>query len=388
MANGTKKPKGLLWTGIILIILGIAGCGGGCGALVSGVGSAISEANSAIKGGRSTPYGETVALTRGKDGIVFILASSAGANCTASDDRGRSVSVNLPNGVSGSTSADGDTYHLVGLFPTDDDHSYQVSCNHSSEGGFVAVRISGALANPSVLAASAVGIFAGAGLVVIGAIRLIAGLVARSRWKKRNSAPPAPPGYPMPGAPPAAPPGYGQPPYGQPGVPPPPPPGYGQPPQSYAPPPAPGYEQPGQYAPPPAPGYEQQPSAWAPPTAPGYEPTPTPASGQPAYPPPPPYEQPAAPTAPAYEAPPAPAYEPPPPPAAPAYEAPSAPAYEPPPPPAAPAYEAPPAPAYEPPPPPAAPAYEAPAAEGEQVPPAAPDQPDQAPPPPPPEQQG
>lgn len=366
MADGTKKPKGLLWTGIILIILGIAGCGGGCGALLSGVGSAVNEASKAIRNGQSTPYGETVEFARGRDGIVFLLASSPGANCTARDNRGARVSVELPSGVSGSTDANGEKYHLVGIFPTDDDHSYQVTCQSGAEGGFVAVRITGALANSSLLGASVVGIFAGAGLIILGLILLIAGIVARSRWKKRNSAPPAPPGYPMPGSPPP-PPGYGQAPYGQPGHgqpgAPPPPPGYGQPAPPYTPPPAPGYDQ-QQYAPPPAPGYDQPP-AWAPPAAPGYEPTPTPAAGQPAYPPPPPYEQP---VAPAYEAPSQPPYEPPPAPA----PAPAAPVYDTP----TPAYEAPPPPA------PPAPAYEPPPAAGAES--ATPEAPDQTPPPPPP----
>ncbi len=284
MADGAKPPKGLLIAGIVLLVLGIGGCGYGCTNFVG----FVSDLTDVVEGRATVPYGDSTTLQSDAGGAV-ILTSTSGAECEVVDDSGNQVSLQEPSaGTSGTVdTTGGETLEFQYYFDTDSGVTYEVTCQDGMNGtggefvvvGFDIGKIVGGL----------FGIGIGALLFIIGAILLIVGLVQRSRWKKRGGGTMAGPGGYSP-PPPGAPGGYGQPGYGQPGYG---QPGYGQP--GYG---QPGYGQPGGPPPPgqgapgqaPPPGGMPGPSGPPPPQGPPPQgpSTPPPPPAGPSTPPPPP----------------------------------------------------------------------------------------------------
>jgi len=261
MADPTKPPKGFLIAALVFLLVWLAGCGVGCGGLIVGVKNLVDNASDAETAAVGEPF-----EFRANDSQAAIFTSSSATRCQVVGPDGP-VSVDTPEGASGSFESGGRDFELDFTFDTDDGASYEVDCVGPQGSEFVVIGFS--LGFLAFLSAAAVGLVG----FLLGVIFLIIGLVRRSRWRKEQSSMqfPAtiPPGYGQ-----AAPPGYGQAPAGQ--APQAPPPG------SYAPPPAPA-DQPPPYAPPPPPGGypppPPSPGAPPPPTAP--PPAPDDGSGAP-----------------------------------------------------------------------------------------------------------
>jgi hypothetical protein len=276
MADTTKPPKGALWTGIILLVLALAGCGYGCVSFV-GFGSDLKDLAEQTE---RTPFADQTTFTAtGSTAIVMVTDLSA--SCIGQDDQGNSVSFEDPGAGATGTIDEGNgeaPLDLAFSFDTTDGTSYTVSCGLETggDGEFVVFPFPGF----TKLITGAGGVGGGALLFLLGAIFFIVGLVKRSKWKKNNNAQgggPAPSFAPPPpgGVAPAAPGGAFAPP--PPGGAAPPPPGGGYPP------PAP------QQTPPPAPPVPQAPPPPPPmPTQPPAGPTPQPPPPLPGTPPPPP----------------------------------------------------------------------------------------------------
>lgn len=273
MADTTKPPKGALWTGIILLILSLAGCGGGCGSFIS-FGSEFSD----VLSGSSTVGVGTPTTLEASSTTGIILSSVPNLRCTGQDDNGNDISFEEPPaGASGSVNTtDGDELDFSYSFDTDDGATYQILCGSTELSGTGQYAVASFPGFTKAIVGAA-GLGAGFLLFIIGLIFFIVGLVKRSKWKKSHAVAPAG-GY--------VPPAGGTPP--PPGGVAPPPPGGGTPPP------------PGGTYPPPAPAPQA--------------PTPPPVPQAPPTPPPMPTQPPAAPTqAPPPSTPPPPGTPPPPP---------------------------------------------------------------------------
>lgn len=251
MVNGEKAPKGLLLTGVILLVLSLGGCGFGCASFVGFIG----DLTDVVQGTSTNELGQSTSFVASNDNAI-ILTSSSSAVCEVTDSGGNLISLQEPGaGTTGTIQTDeGEDLEFQYSFETDSGETYSVLCSDEFGPGQYAVvpfsvsRILGGVA----------GLAIGAVLFLVGLVLLIVGLVRRSKWKKRQQ--PGPMGF----APP--PPGMGAPGYGQPT-----PPGYGQPtPPGYG---QPGYGQPQPPAqptppPPPPPAPPEQGGDWTPPAAP------------------------------------------------------------------------------------------------------------------------
>ena len=263
MADQTKAPKGLLLTGVVLLVLALGGCGYGC---TSFVGFASDIADVADDAG-VTPLGEeTTFRATGENSIILSTVSST--NCEGESADGTPIEFSSPGETTtANIDVDGRSFDLAYEFDTDPDQEYFVRCGDElgSSGEYVVISF-----DLGKIVTGLAGIGIGAVLFFIGLILLIVGLVQRSKWKKNHPAGGAPSPYGgVPGAPTPPPPGGGA-------VP---PPGYTPPPPSMTPPPM---------APPATPGVPPAPST-PPPPAPSAPPPPAPAPPpSPATPPPPP----------------------------------------------------------------------------------------------------
>ena len=254
MADGPTPPKGWLLTGVIFLVLSLAGCGAGA----FGCASFVDDLQKSVDQGGETALGtETTFTATGSMGAI-LTTDPTSTTCEGTDGSGSTMSFSSPgSGTTGNVQTDGRDFDLAFTFDTDPDQSYSVTCRGVGDGGsYLVIPFPGF----STVIGGLAGIGAGMLFFVIGIICTIVGLVKRSGWKKRNGpggaaiapagAVPPPPGGFNPGAPPS--------------------------PGGYAPPPAP--PAPGGYTPPAGP-----PSAPPPPPAPG---TPPPPPGTPPPPPP------------------------------------------------------------------------------------------------------
>lgn len=285
MADGPKPPKGWLITGLVFLLLSLAGCGGG----TLGCASFGSDLQDSVDQGGRTPLGESSTFTAsGSKGAI--LATATSATCEGTDADGNRMSFDSPgSNTSGNVTTDGESFDLAFIFDSTNGQSYTVTCTSpSGTGDFLVVPFPGFTS----LIAGIGGIAAGVLFFIIGSICVIVGLVKRSGWKKRNgpgapvaaaafaggSVPPPPGGF-NPGAAPQ--PGYAPPAPGS--VPP--APGYPAP-QPGSVPPAPPVAPPQPGSVPPAP--PQQPGSVPPaPPLPGSVPPSPPSPGTPPPPPPP-----------------------------------------------------------------------------------------------------
>ena len=254
MADQTKAPKGLLLTGVVLLVLALGGCGYGCTSFV-GFASDIADA---ADGAGVTPLGsETTLRATGETSIVMSTVTNTVCEGEASD--GTPIEFDSPaENTTANVDINGRDFDLSYEFDTEVGEDYRVRCGDElgTSGEFVVVSF-----DLGKIVTGLAGIGIGAVLFIVGLILLIVGLVKRSKWKKNRNL-----GGPQ---------GYG----GVPGAPTPPPPGGGAV-------PPPGYGQQPAMTPPPAPGTPPAPAAppYTPPPAPS---TPPPPPG-PATPPPPP----------------------------------------------------------------------------------------------------
>jgi hypothetical protein len=198
MADSTKAPKGLLISGLVLLLLGLGGCIGG-GAMAAGP---VSDFVNSLSNLEDVPFGDTFEFAgTGSTAAIVVTGNSL---CAAKDSSGQAVQLDQPSADFSGGSAD-QQFDVDSTFSTTEGETYQVVCDGSGDGSFAVVAFP---ENLSTIAAGAgIGI-AGGLLMVIGVALLIASLIARSRWKKRQqpAAVPAAPGasYGGPAAPGAA----------------------------------------------------------------------------------------------------------------------------------------------------------------------------------------
>jgi len=233
MANRTKAPKGALITGIVLLLLGL----GGCGAAAFGVASLAGLADDITD---TINYGESTRFTSASNAGALVLLSSD-ATCAGVDGSGQDLTFGNPGGTF-TVNANGESFTSALTFDTVEGETYELSCDDALEtqaGTYTVLKLPsvfGGVLGAVMIGAGGVG---GALFLVLGLIFVIVGLVKRSKWKKQNSsggpgaamapggygAPPAPVGYapPPPSGAPPMPSGYGAPT-------PPPPPGQAPPP--------------------------------------------------------------------------------------------------------------------------------------------------------------
>lgn len=212
MADSTKAPKGLLISGIVLLLLGLGSCVGG-GVAAAGP---VAEFVDSLSNLNDVPFGETYEFAG--TGTTAAVVTTGDALCAAKDSSGQTVQLEQPGADFSGGSADQE-FDVNSTFPTAEGETYQVVCDGSGTGTFAVLTLPSNLSTVAV--GAAVGGLGGL-LMVVGVGLLIASLIARSRWKKRQEptvVPPAPPVPPVPPAPPAAPPA--------PPTAPPPPPGIG-----------------------------------------------------------------------------------------------------------------------------------------------------------------
>ncbi len=253
MADGPKPPKGWLLTGVVFLLLSLAGCGGGA----MGCGAFVSDLQKSVDQGGETPLGESTTFTASGSKAAILTTAAASTDCEGVDGDGNAISFQSPgSGTSGNVTTDGRDFDLSSIFDTENGQSYTLTCSSvSGTGSFLVVPFPGFTALFAGIGAIATGVL----LFMIGIICVIVGLVKRSGWKKRHGG-----GSAMPvgvaGAAPPPPGGF------NPGAAPPPP--GGPAPGGYAPgspytPTAPGA--PGPVAPPPMPGQAPPPPGQAPP---------------------------------------------------------------------------------------------------------------------------
>jgi hypothetical protein len=256
MADQTKPPKGLLITGIVLLVLSVAGCGGGCVSFLGFAGDLTDRAEEADR----VAFADQTSFTATGD-VAIVLVSDSSATCIGQDDSGGSVTFEDPgaNTTGEIDTGSGVPLELKYTFDTDEGVTYTVACGSDTrtDGEFMVFAFPGF----TKLVTGVGGVAGGGVFFVLGLIFLIVGLVKRSKWKKNHA---AGGGY----VPPAG--GATPPPPGGGFTPPPPGGGFTPPPPGGAtpPPPAPG-------APPAAPLTPPPPST--PPPMPGTPPPPPPA---------------------------------------------------------------------------------------------------------------
>lgn len=263
MADGPKPPKGWLLTGVVLLLLSLAGCGGGA----LGCGAFVSDLQKAVDQGGETPLGESTTFTASGSKAAILSTAVASTDCEGVDGDGNAISFQSPgSGTSGNVSTNGQSFDLSSIFDTQNGQTYTVTCSSpsSGSGSFLVVPFPGLTSLFAGMGAIAGGVL----FFMVGIICVIVGLVKRSGWKKRHGGGSGPAMAGVAG-------GYVPPPPGgfNPGAAPPPPGGYS--------PPAPGTlpQAPGGYAPgaPYVPGSPGAPGPVAPPPLPGQAP---PAPGQ------------------------------------------------------------------------------------------------------------
>lgn len=258
------KPKGLLRSGIALMIISTIL---GIGLFVVGL-VLLAGVFKDIKDAPKTPYGQSAQYAGDGESASIWGDSVLGSTPTCTVE-GPNGSVSVSNTSTASTSSGGSKFESLGTFDTKNGENYSVTCEGSGSDGFVVTNLP--ISRVALAAALTFGSFAGFFFFFIGVVLLIAGLVARSNWKKRQPGGPGAPGAafgqpagaypPTAGTVPPPPPGFG----GQAGSPaapaapqawgaPPAPQGYGTPPAPEQAPPPPGFGgQPGGTPPPPPP---------------------------------------------------------------------------------------------------------------------------------------
>jgi hypothetical protein len=235
-----KKGGGLIWSGVVLLLLGIVG---GAVLTVIGVTRIASEFERTV----DVPGTATFNLPAGDYG-VYVLSSSSGGltpTVTITDPSGNTVTQRSGD-ANFNGNSNSQTVRSLSQFTARTSGNYTVEAESSSSSRTSTSQTVSVGAPPSALVGSVAallggGLCGGGLFVLVGLILLIVGLVSRSKGRKAAAAA----SYGGPG------PGYGGPGYGGPG--------YGGPGQpGVAPGPAPG-------GPPPAPG--APPAYGAPPPA-------------------------------------------------------------------------------------------------------------------------
>lgn len=167
-------------TGVIFLVLSLAGCGAGA----FGCASFVNDLQKSVDQGGETPLGtETTFTATGSMGAI-LTTDPTSTTCEGTDGSGSTMSFSSPgSGTTGNVQTDGRDFDLAFTFDTDPDQSYSVTCRGVGDGGsYLVIPFPGF----STVIGGLAGIGAGMLFFVIGIICTIVGLVKRSGWKKRN----------------------------------------------------------------------------------------------------------------------------------------------------------------------------------------------------------
>ena len=179
MADHDRPPKGLLITGIVVLLLGVGGCGFGgfTGARL------INELTSSVSNTEPNAFGEAFVFTA--TGVAALVVTSERGLCEATDGSGARVELSdAPDGLNPNLGGGEADYTGGFSMKTVDGRSYEVICNGPNvDGTFLVVPLPGGVAG---IVGSVGSLFGGGLLILLGISLTIGGLIAQSRWKKRT----------------------------------------------------------------------------------------------------------------------------------------------------------------------------------------------------------
>jgi hypothetical protein len=204
------KGKGLIWSGVVLLVVGLVVFVVG---IIGVVTSAVNLA-SGFEAPVTTPATVTRSIDAGTTFAVYersslagsgtaedpLLASVSPADVTVTGPGGAAVAVRDPGNLTQTFTSGGGEFFAVALFDAPVTGTYEITV--ATEGARVIVGPSFTAFGRSVAWAAAIGL--GALLGLVGLILLIVGIVRRSSSKKKAAAPVAPAygamGYQQPAA--------------------------------------------------------------------------------------------------------------------------------------------------------------------------------------------
>lgn len=189
-----RAPRGALLTGVVFLVISMAGCGFGA----VKVGSTINEARKSVKNSAMNPSGSVVSI-EGDGGLALAFGTRSDMRCEVRDDNGNEVLDNF-DGVNAQFNDNDRNYYLIRGFTAKAGVSYQVMCwDDLADGDFAVVKIPDL--KPAVSGLAGFGV--GAVCFLIGGVFLIVGLVRRGKWKRSHRDRPTSHDGPMTGVPPA-----------------------------------------------------------------------------------------------------------------------------------------------------------------------------------------
>ena len=148
MADSTKAPRGLLISGLVLLLLGLGGCIGG-GVVAAGP---VSEFVDSLSNLEDAPFGEAYEFAG--TGTTAAVVTTGDALCAAKDSSGQAVQLDQPSADFSGGSADQE-FDVDSTFSTTEGETYQVVCDGSGGGTFAVITLPENLS--TVAAGAAVG---------------------------------------------------------------------------------------------------------------------------------------------------------------------------------------------------------------------------------------
>ena len=123
MADGPTPPKGWLLTGVIFLVLSLAGCGAGA----FGCASFVNDLQKSVDQGGETPLGtETTFTATGSMGAI-LTTDPTSTTCEGTDGSGSTMSFSSPgSGTTGNVQTDGRDFDLAFTFDVVEVHQRRV----------------------------------------------------------------------------------------------------------------------------------------------------------------------------------------------------------------------------------------------------------------------
>ena len=228
MVPTKKPPSGMVWVGLILLIVGVSA---GIGFGVYGTTVIINDLQ-VLSGVRPGSTGSSQVTATGCRDLYFFTDSgslpSTTPTVTVKDPSGNDVTVSKSGCDATSTSSSASNFKVIGSFTAPSTGSYTLQVGSISSGGSTSRVAAGppiSEIGQKVILWFGLPVFFGGFLTLIGLTLLIVGLVRRSKARRAMAGPPPgawggpPGGYPPGGYPPGPPGGGSYPPAGPPGAP-------------------------------------------------------------------------------------------------------------------------------------------------------------------------
>ncbi|MFM7068823.1 MAG: hypothetical protein ACKOYM_05110 [Actinomycetes bacterium] len=193
MADRQSPPKKMLIIGVVLLLLGLGGCGYGAAAAKSVQTDLFAAAN----GGTSLALGASRDVTA-TSATLLVFLRPTGTTCTGSSSAGATLEFGDPTSLPISTPDGGERYDAAYVVTVRSGEVYSVTCGEPGTSGRFAVASLPVSAGRLGLLATA---FSGGGvMLVLGVGLTIGGIVGRFRWTRRHRAATDLPAVPAPGS--------------------------------------------------------------------------------------------------------------------------------------------------------------------------------------------